>query len=147
MYERSVKHDSFTLERHYNASPSQVFTAWADPAIRVNWFPKAEEFEFRVDGREIIRVSSPDGMIFTSIATFQEIAPDQRIVYTFNLDMGDRRISVSIMTVEFKPEGKGTHLIYTEQGAFFDGLDSSEDHKQGSIALLNNLDIEMQRIS
>lgn len=145
MNEYSVKHDTFSLERHYNASPARVFAAWADPAIKANWFPKSDEFDFRVGGREIVRGESPEGVIYSSAATFQEIVPDKRIVYTFNIDMGERRISVSVMTVQFKSEGAGTLLIYTEQCAFLDGLDSLDDHIQGAKEFLEQLDIELQR--
>lgn len=31
--------------------------------------------------------------------------------------MGETRISVSVVTVEFRPKGGGTHLIFTEQVA------------------------------
>ncbi|MCD9021878.1 SRPBCC family protein [Cohnella silvisoli] len=145
MNEHSVKHDTFFIERSYNASPARVFAAWADPAIKANWFPKAEEFDFHVGGREIIRMSSPEGTIYTSAANYQEIVPDKRIVYTLYIDMGETRISVAVITVEFKFEGAGTQLIYTEQCAFLDGLDSLEDHMHGANDFLDKLDIELKR--
>jgi uncharacterized protein YndB with AHSA1/START domain len=144
MNEQSIKHDTFFVERNYNASPARVFAAWANPAIKANWFAKAEEFEFHAGGREIIRGSSPDGTIYTSVATYQEIVPENRIVYTLTIDMGETRISVSVMTVEFKTEGAGTQLIYTEQCAFLDGLDSLEDHMHGAKEFMDKLDIELK---
>jgi hypothetical protein len=57
----------------------------------------------------------------------------------------ETRISVSMMTVEFKSEGAGTRLTYTEQCVFLDGLDTLEDHRHGFKALLDNLDIEMAK--
>jgi hypothetical protein len=59
--------------------------------------------------------------------------------------MGETRISVSVITVEFKSEGAGTQLIYTEQCAFLDGLDSVEDHIHGMNDLLDKLDNELKR--
>jgi hypothetical protein len=50
-----------------------------------------------------------------------------------------------MMTVEFKSEGAGTRLTYTEQCVFLDGLDTLEDHKHGFKALLDNLDNEMAK--
>jgi uncharacterized protein YndB with AHSA1/START domain len=144
MNEHFVVHDTFTLERRYNALPARVFAAWADPAIKANWFPKADEFEFRIGGREIVRGAPPEGPVYTSIATYQEIAADQRIVYTITIDMGETRISVSVITVQFKPEGVNTQLVYTEQCAFFDGLDTVEDHIHGAKDLLDKLDIELK---
>ncbi len=71
--------------------------------------------------------------------------PDARIVYTFNLDMDEKRTSVSLMTVEFKSDGSGTKLFYTEQCAFFDKRDSLEVHLHGSKAFLDQLAIELER--
>lgn len=61
MNEHSVKHDTFFIERKYNASPARVFAAWANPAVKANWFPKSDEFDFRVGGREVVRGGAPDG--------------------------------------------------------------------------------------
>ncbi|SHF27979.1 Activator of Hsp90 ATPase homolog 1-like protein [Seinonella peptonophila] len=64
MKEHSIKHDTFSKERIYQTLPSRVFAAWSDPAIKANWFAKAEEFNFSVGGREIIRGREPGGPIF-----------------------------------------------------------------------------------
>jgi uncharacterized protein YndB with AHSA1/START domain len=53
--------------------------------------------------------------------------------------LGDQRISVSLATTELKPEGSGTRLIYTEQGAFLDGLDDPKMREQGTHELLDAL--------
>ncbi len=42
MSERSV-HATFVLERTYEASPAQVFAAWATPAAKARWFGPDEE--------------------------------------------------------------------------------------------------------
>ena len=59
----------------------------------------------------------------------------------------DKRISVSLATVEFKPAGAGTRLIYTEQGAFLDGYDDAGSREHGTRELLNKLDAALQRES
>ena len=45
--------------------------------------------------------------------------------------------------VELVPSGGGTHLTYTEQGAFFDGVDSVKGREEGCRALLGKLDAEL----
>jgi len=55
------------------------------------------------------------------------------------MDMFDTRISVSVTTVEFKPEDGGTKLIYTEQGVFLDGHDTPEQREHGTNILLDKL--------
>jgi len=44
---------------------------------------------------------------------------NRRIVFAYTMSMGDRRFSSSQATVELLAAGKGTDLIFTEQGAFF----------------------------
>ena len=47
------------------------------------------------------------------------------------MDIDGNRISVSVATIELKPEGKGTRLTYTEQGAFLDGFDFPAQREEG----------------
>ena len=56
-----------------------------------------------------------------------------------------RRISVSLATVELKREGKGTRLVFTEQGAFLDGFDDSGGRERGTADLLDALGRELKR--
>ena len=56
------------------------------------------------------------------------------------------RISVSgCATSEFKPDGKGTQLIYTEQAVFLDGHDDPGDREHGTRALFDNLEAALKR--
>lgn len=144
MNERSVQHFTFVIERYYRASPERVFAAWSDPSAKARWFPKADEFDFRVGGREINRGGPPNGPIYTFDACYQEIVQDSRIVYTYTLDQGETRISVSLTTVEMKPSSNGTQLIYTEQVAFLDGHDTPEQREHGTKLLLDKLGEELQ---
>ena len=59
--------------------------------------------------------------------------------------MGPAPFSASLTTVELVPSGSGTHLTYTEQGAFFDGVDSVKGREEGCRALLGKLDAELRR--
>ncbi|GMK41267.1 activator of HSP90 ATPase [Paenibacillus sp. CCS19] len=139
MSERFVKHATFTVERTYNASLASVYQAWSDPEAKAKWFSKADVFDFRVGGREYSSGGPPEGPVFTFDACFQEIVPEQRIVYTYTLDMGETRISASLTTVELIPVEEGTKLIFTEQGAFFDGHDTPEIREHGTGEMLDAL--------
>ncbi|UVI29520.1 SRPBCC family protein [Paenibacillus spongiae] len=139
MNEPSAKHSTFVIERNYKHSPARLFAAWAGQAAKAAWFPKADEFDFRVGGREYNRGGPPGGPIFTFDACYQEIVPDRRIVYSYTLDMEETRLSVSVTTVEFKPEDGGTRLIYTEQGVFLDGHDTPEQREHGTKIFLDKL--------
>lgn len=139
MNERFVKHGTFVVERTYSASPERVYHAWADPIAKAKWFSKPEIFDFQVGGREYSSGGPPEGPIFTFDASYQELVPEQRIVYTYTLDSGETRISVSITTVELIKVDGGTKLIFTEQGAFFDGHDTPEIREHGTNVMLDTL--------
>jgi uncharacterized protein YndB with AHSA1/START domain len=150
MPERSVEHSTFVVERTYPVPPTRVFAAWADPEAKARWFGNpdegVEEFEldFRVGGREFSR-GVVEGSDYTFEARYQDIVPDERIVYAYDMHVGDQRISVSLGTVELSAEGDGTRLAYTEQGAFLDGLDSAAQRESGTGALFDALAEELER--
>jgi uncharacterized protein YndB with AHSA1/START domain len=149
MNKRSVAHATFTVERTYEASPARVFAAWADPAAKARWFGPEEsgeyELDFRIDGREINRGNGPDGEVYTYDARYRDIVPDERIVYAYDMYRDETRISVSLATVEFKPQGDGTRLVFTGQGAFLDGQDKPEYREDGTGQLLDSLAAELER--
>src|ERR671911_1699181 len=146
MTERSVTHATFVIERTYDAAPARVFAAWADPAVKARWFAGPDEWEsgkyeldFRVGGRERASGGPPGGPVHTYEARYHDIVPDQRIVLTYDMHLDDARISVSLATVEFRPEGTGTRLVFTEQGAFLDGYDEPSERERGTRDLLDGL--------
>jgi uncharacterized protein YndB with AHSA1/START domain len=150
MTERSVSHGSFTVERSYPAPPARVFAAWADPEIKRRWFGAAgkgedDVFDFRVGGREYNAGKMDDGKAYSFDVRYYDIVPDNRIVYAYDMTMDRQRISVSVATVEFRPEGGGTQMVVTEHGAFLDGLDSVEQRQKGTEWLMDQLGEELAR--
>jgi len=141
--ERSIQHSTFVIERTYSASPARVFSAWANQKAKAQWFPKADEFDFRVGGREFNR-SEHAGAIFTYDARYQDIVPGQRIAFTYTMERNEIRISISVATVEFKKIDTGTRLVYTEQGAYLDGQDNPEFREHGTGHLLDALNEALQ---
>lgn len=139
MTKRFVTHATFVVERTYAAPPAKVYQAWADPAAKAKWFSKADVFDFRVGGREFSKGGPPEGPVFTFDACYQEIVPEERIVYSYTLDSDDVRLSVSLTTIELIPVEGGTKLVFTEQGAFLDGHDTPEIREHGTNQLLDTL--------
>ena len=144
MTERSIAHGTFTVERHYPASPARVFKAWADPKVKAKWFGTSledtKEFDFRVGGREYA-----EGNGFSFDVTYRDIVPDNRIIYTYEMTLGGPKISVSVAAVELRPEGEGTHMIVTEHGCFLDGLDTVAQRQKGTEWLMDQLGEELMR--
>jgi len=146
MTERSAVHDTFRIDRHFNASPTRVFQAFADPQAKALWFGgpagvkrDEEEFDFREGGRESLTSVFDDGTRFGFVATYTDIVPDERIVYTYEMNMNGSRISVSVVTVEVRAAGGGTDFSVTEQGVYLDGLDNPAQRRQGTEDLMDKL--------
>jgi uncharacterized protein YndB with AHSA1/START domain len=145
---RSVVHDSFTLERTYPVPPQRVFAAWSDREAKRLWFGAAgdddvESFgahtlDFRVGGREHLEGAVPGGGEFTYDAVYNDIVDGERIVFSYDMHLFGKRISVSVATVEIIAVAGGTALVLTEQGAFLDGLDTNEQRREGTAV---NLDL------
>lgn len=155
--ERSVAHATFTIERRYAAPPRRVFNAFADPAIKRRWFAEGgpseaggdwqvESFEtdFRVGGWERSRFRFRGGPLITNDTVYQDIVPDRRIIIAYNMTIGGNRISASLATMQFEPDGAGTRLVFTEQDAFLDGYDEVGQREEGTRELLESLARELQ---
>jgi uncharacterized protein YndB with AHSA1/START domain len=149
---RSTHHTTFVIERLYPVPQSRVFAAWANAEAKARWFgchdewqSSGHELDFRVGGRERLRTKAPDGIVHAYDAVYHDIVKDERIVYAYAMDLNERRISVSLATVELAPAAGATRLTFTEQAAFLDEYDEPEDRERGTRALLENLATEVQR--
>jgi hypothetical protein len=71
---------------------------------------------------------------------------DERIVFSYDMYLDETRISVSLATVELKPAGAGTRLIFTEQGAFLDGFDTGAERERGTRDRPDALGAELRRV-
>ena len=146
MSARSATHGTFAIERIYDSSPARVFKAWADPAAKARWFVGPTDWQlleraidFRVGGKERLSGRKGSGIVSTFDAVYHDIVPNERIIFAYSMTVGEKRISSSLATVQFKPAGDGTQLVFTEQGAFLDGLDSVGPREAGWKDLLNAL--------
>jgi hypothetical protein len=59
--------------------------------------------------------------------------------------MADRRISASLVTIEFLATDKGTDLIRTHQGTFFEGADGPQMREAGWRSPFEKLAKELAR--
>ena len=157
MENQSVIHSTFVIERSYPKPPEVVFSAFADAAKKRRWFAEGhshavEEFEmdFRVGGTERTRYRFMEGSPFHGVAlsnegSYQDIVPNRCIVNASTMTLGDKRISSSLVTFEFLRTDKGTDLICTHQGAFFEGSDGPQMREAGWHKLLENLAKDLER--
>jgi uncharacterized protein YndB with AHSA1/START domain len=144
---RSAIHGAFHLERTYDATADQVYRALSDEAAKSRWFYGPEGWrlieramDFQVGGRERVRGGFQGGVTTTFDAIYHDIVPRERIVYTYEMHLDERKISVSLATLQIKPAGQGrTKLLVDEQGAFLDGYDDAGSRERGTADLLDKL--------
>jgi uncharacterized protein YndB with AHSA1/START domain len=151
MSKRTAVHGTFTLERTYSTAPERVYQAFADPKAKARWFVAPAEWEqsrgkmeFRVGGKEHLSSTPPGDQPHVFDATYVDIVPNQRIVYVYQMHIGEAKISVSLATIEFEPAGKGTRLVLTEQGVFLDGYDDAGSRERGTKGLLDQLEAALK---
>ncbi len=150
MSHRSAQHATFVIERTYPASPARVWSAWADPQQKLQWFGPKElkgehHMEFRVGGHERMSVRTPDGALYLFDSRYRDIVEPHRFVHTYEMFLNEQRMSVSVATVELQPAGDGgTTLTLTEQGVFLDELDTPAAREHGTRELLEQLAVALQ---
>jgi len=142
----AVVHDSFSLERHYDAAPAAVFRALTDQAAKDRWFGGSEgsvvlerTMDVRHGGWERMRVRHATGMVTAFEALYFDVVADRRLVYAYEMHLDGRKISVSLATMEIETSGTGSRLRVTEQGAFLDGYDDGGKRAHGTAWLLDRL--------
>jgi uncharacterized protein YndB with AHSA1/START domain len=154
----TTSHGSFIIERRYNAAPERVFAAWSDAKAKRTWFAEGEgwdiksyELDFREGGAETSKFRFLKGeetfgeeTWFGNDTVFNEVVENERIVMSYEMHLDATRISVSLGTTEIKPNGAGSTLIYTEQGAYLDGYDDAGQREEGTQQLFNQLDAFLQ---
>ena len=157
MTEQHAQHGTFVIERLIEAAPAQVYAAFASAPAKARWFsaPQAEvlvrEFDFRVGGAERLYCRWPPAAhrhqpsVRTTDfrARYLDIEPDRRIVYVYEMYLDERKISVSLATVEFRPHANGTRLVITEQGAFLNGYRDESAREAGTNGLLDQLVVSL----
>ena len=151
-----VRHDTFTISRHLDVPPVEVFTAFSDAAIRRRWFRlpgsnASYEHDFRVGGGETARSifagldAAPEQL--ENRSRYIDIAHARRIVYAYEAVVDGELRWASLVTVLLDAETDGTGLEWTEQVAFLryagDGSVDLAHLRGASVLRLNGLDVAL----
>jgi uncharacterized protein YndB with AHSA1/START domain len=147
---RSVVHAVFHLERTYNAPVAQVWKALTDEQAKAKWFAGGTELmerntDVRVGGSERLKCRWEGGVVSTFDAVYHDVIPNERLVYSYVMHLDDRKISVSLATLQLTPDGSRTTLKVSEQGAFLDGYDDGGSREHGTGLLLDALGASLAR--
>jgi uncharacterized protein YndB with AHSA1/START domain len=140
--------DSFTIERRYPASPARVYAAWANQDTKAIWFRGGDDWrqtrrtlDLRIGGQEVLEgIRATDGSVTLYEAIYHDVVADRRLVYGYRMSGSGRLLSVSLSTVEFLPDGKGTYMVYTEQSVYLDGFEDGGGRERGTRMHLDRLD-------
>ncbi|WP_455199087.1 SRPBCC family protein [Kaarinaea lacus] len=144
--------ETVRLQHLYDATPEQVFNAWADPEALGKWFGPhshncvVEKFEFKEGGNYQVRMI-PTGQDAdcegdttqdsVCAGQFVEIIPNQRIVMTFDWIENGAPLGDSLLTIELSADGGKTRLMLTHERLPDEQLrDAHESGWQGSLECL-----------
>jgi uncharacterized protein YndB with AHSA1/START domain len=124
-----------------------VWQALTDEAAKQKWFggpagewdPIERYMDVREGGSERAKGRWRSGLISTFDATYLDVVPHERLVYSYVMHLDDKKISVSLATMQLVSEDGGTKLSVAEQGAFLDGYDDAGAREHGTEYLLDRL--------
>jgi uncharacterized protein YndB with AHSA1/START domain len=143
----TVTNATFNIERVVNASRERVFAAYSSLEAKSAWFKAPSEietldrdFDFRVGGKERFHARWPSGMITDFQATYHDIVENERIILVYDMFHNGDKLSVSLLSVEFRAEGEKTRLIHTEHGCYLAGGDEAvRGREHGTTWHIDNL--------
>lgn len=147
-----VVHHTFVTERAWDVPVARVFAAFSDPERKKRWYGSGSEsfeMEFRVGGAECLASrlgpNTPfPGGVLANQGTILDIVEGERVVIASSMWLEGRPISASLCTWEFIPEGEGARLIFTHQGAYFEGSDGPDIREAGWNVILRRLDVVLR---
>ena len=136
----------FRMARTFDATPDRVFAAWTDPEQFGAWFGptgmKTIECEldakvggaWRLMGEGKNIPGRAQGPVRPTVSgKYLEVEPPQRLVFTWAWhekdDFSSPRGQESVVTVQFKPVGERTEMVFTQ--AVFKDQQSLEAHQRG----------------
>ncbi len=148
----AITHATFCLERVYDAAPARVFHAFTDPEARSRWFFKTDSWslhahsggELAIGAQESSRFSPPGAtVVITNDSIYLDVVENERLIFAYSMTIAGAPLSSSLATVELRAEGKGTRLVFTEQGAYLAG--NVAGREDGTRLMLESLAEEIAR--
>ncbi len=145
MVDASDTKNAMTIRRTINASRQKVFDAWTQPEHLKNWWranptwqTEIAEVDLRVGGKYRLGMRDPaqDGP-FVCFGEFVEIAPPDKLVYTWSWETPGMEVGETLVTVEFIERGEATELVLTHER--FPDAQAATRHNQGWSGCINEL--------
>jgi uncharacterized protein YndB with AHSA1/START domain len=142
---QSSTHDKpvLAIRRRYGVAPEKVWRAWTEPQALSRWFGPGEdnsvtraELDVREGGRYHIAFRTPDGQEHDVSGVYQVVELHRKLSFTWAWKSTPDR--VSLVTVEFTPDGPGCEMAFVHE-RFFD-QQARDGHERGWTATLAKLD-------
>lgn len=134
------------LERRFDAPIREVFEAWTSAEVLRRWWPAGPDWEtpiaevdVRVGGRLRLVMRSPDGEEFGGRGEYLEIAPPERLVFTWAWDGHEGHEGTQLVEVEFLAQEDGTTTVVLTNRGLRDE-ESKRLHRAGWEASFDNLE-------
>jgi uncharacterized protein YndB with AHSA1/START domain len=133
--------DSATLEagpelvitRIFDAPPSLVFKAWTQPEHMVRWLgptnfsASAVRIDLRPGGAWSAVITSPEGKSHGMAGIYREIAPPERLAFTFAWD--EEEAQQMLIALTFRERDGKTEMTFRQTG--FRSVESRNSHRDG----------------
>lgn len=143
----SVEERTLIIERIFRAPPEQVFEAWTDPEILVQWWgpegfattPAECAMDVREGGAWRTVMRNDKGEAHTASGVYREITPPSRLVMTWGWQQADgSRGDETVVEIGFEAVSDGTRLRLVQR--VFNTRDNRDAHRMGWQSSLNKLE-------
>ncbi|MBI1251799.1 MAG: polyketide cyclase [Alphaproteobacteria bacterium] len=149
----TTSHHTIHIERMLPAAPARVFAAWSDADALGRWYLPGDggwrseilAHDFVVGGRKYLSFGPPDGPTYFEDCRYEDIVADARICSSMTILREDERVTTSMVTAEFLPDGNTCRLIVTDQLVLLSGEDNEADRERGWGETLDKLMVEIKR--
>ncbi len=136
---------TLVIERVFKAPPDEVFKAWTDPQILVQWWgPEGHHVpEYAMDVREggawRSVMMSDKGEAHTVSGVYREIAPPKRLVMTWAWEQPNGgRGHETVVELSFEPAPEGTRMRLVQR--LFQSVEQRDNHRLGWNSTFNKLE-------
>ncbi len=140
--------DKVVVQQRIPATCAEVFAAWTDAEGMATWMcpgniARAEvELDVRVGGRFriVMHREDPTREGIEHVGEFREVTRPSKLVFTWHSPATD--FKASLVTVEFKPDGKECVVTLTHEN--FPNLDKVPGHQKGWTDILGKLALQVR---
>lgn len=141
MEQQTATSPSLKIEREFNAPIDEVYKAWTIPENMSKWMGPGDtkcekvDIDLKVGGKYRIQMISNDCDHSTAIGEYQEIIPNQKLVFTWTWEGSG--MPDTLVTITLKDLGDKTLLQLHHQN--FPDAETCDKHQEGWDGCLESL--------